>query len=143
MTGAMSRNKGARFEREVIAQLQEIVDRQYRAARRSDAPKLRRNLVQYQEKGNADIAGLPWLALECKRCETLQLRQWWEQAQEQTEAHQITVLVWKQNRRPIQAMLWGKLEGLAHPPLKYTCTISWDSFLSWFTREVAERMLYA
>lgn len=68
--GAFSRNKGARAERELCAMLRDNLGGDYS-----------RNLVQYQQAQQGDIAQLvgPYL-VECKAHNTLSLRPWWQQA---------------------------------------------------------------
>lgn len=78
MGGLMSRNKGQRGEREVIALLQPTVDRLYVQAG-YPTPILARNLSQSRE-GGFDIAGLEWLAIEVKYQENENVKGWWEQA---------------------------------------------------------------
>lgn len=70
MTGARSRNKGARGERDVCAKLE-----------RELGIKFARNLKQYQQAQHGDIeppAG-PYL-LEVKNCVTQSIPAWWRQA---------------------------------------------------------------
>jgi hypothetical protein len=56
------------------------------------APTLRRNTAQYAD-GGEDIAGLPWYAVEVKRCETLQLAKWWLQCSTEALKSHPTALV--------------------------------------------------
>lgn len=70
MSGAKSRNKGARGEREVCKLLSENLGGQYN-----------RLLKQYQQSQLSDIEQLvgPY-SLEVKNCAKLNLRAWWQQA---------------------------------------------------------------
>lgn len=90
--GAMQRTKGAVGEREFASVLQEEVDKFTRGI------TMRRNLEQTQ-CGGFDIVGLPWLALEVKRQETLHLGQWWQQCLAQAGGR-VPVLAYRQNRMP-------------------------------------------
>lgn len=94
MAGKMSRNKGARGEREAIALLatwlMEVTpDR---------CPELKRNLMQSREGGH-DLVGLDWLAIEVKRHETLQISGWWRQTVDQAQKQNaLPFLMYRQNR---------------------------------------------
>lgn len=69
MTGAASRNKGARGEREVCRMLADNLGGSFN-----------RLLKQYQQAQLADIEQLvgPY-SIEVKNCATLNLRTWWQQ----------------------------------------------------------------
>jgi Holliday junction resolvase len=70
MTGAFSRNKGARAERELCAMLRDNLGGEFN-----------RNLKQYQQSQEGDIQQLVGTYLiECKAQNTLSLRPWWQQA---------------------------------------------------------------
>ena len=96
--GKIARDKGARGEREVIDLLQPIVDTAYKAAGK-EPPQLKRTSSMQADGGGCDVHGLPWLALEVKRCETLQIEAWWRQCCAQAQPGQLAVLVWRQNGR--------------------------------------------
>lgn len=96
--GKMARDKGARGEREVIDLLQPIVDTAYREAG-LEPPQLKRTSSMQADGGGCDVHGLDWLALEVKRCETLQLDAWWRQCLQQAKPGQMPVLVYRQNKR--------------------------------------------
>lgn len=100
-----SRDKGARGEREVIDILQPIVDNAYRAAG-LQPPCLKRTSSMQADGGGCDVHGIDWLALEVKRCETLQLEAWWRQCLAQAKPGQMPVLVYRQNSRQWRARLW-------------------------------------
>lgn len=91
MTGRASREKGARAERELANLLAENL-----------SLEIRRNLIQYQS-GGFDLTGLPW-ALEVKRCETLNIKGWWTQACQQSEAgpeaDKLPALAYRRSRQP-------------------------------------------
>lgn len=69
MTGAFSRNKGARAERELVAMLRDNL-----------GITCNRQLKQYQQAQHGDIEQLvgPYL-IEAKNHATLNLRAWWQQ----------------------------------------------------------------
>lgn len=97
-----SRDKGARGEREVIDLLQPIVDTAYREAGK-EPPRLQRTSSMQADGGGCDVHGLPWLALEVKRCETLQIESWWRQCCEQAKRGQIAVLMYRQSKHAWRA----------------------------------------
>ena len=135
----MSRNKGARGEREFIAILQEAVDE----VMGEDAPELKRNLFQTRE-GGADVAGMPealdFMALEIKRQEALNIEAWWNQTLEQAAGtNRIPVLAYRQSRRKwrvIMTAVFTALDGDAR--VTYTLSsfarieVSLEDFLNWF-----------
>lgn len=100
--GKMARDKGARGEREVIELLQPIVDNAYKAAG-LEPPQLKRTSSTQADGGGCDVCGIDWLALEVKRCETLQLDAWWRQCLAQAKPGQAACLVYRQNNRPWHA----------------------------------------
>jgi hypothetical protein len=100
--GRGSKRKGARGEREVIDLLQPIVDTAYKEAGR-ESPQLKRTSSMQADDGGCDVHGLPWLALEVKRCETLQIESWWRQCVEQAKGGQLPALVYRQNKRTWRA----------------------------------------
>lgn len=86
------RNKGANGEREAADLLQPVVDSV--ATRLGlQAPRLRRNLMQYAV-GGEDLVGLPWYSIEIKRVETLAVATWWEQAVRQAARKAAGATAW-------------------------------------------------
>lgn len=94
--GKMSRDKGARGEREIIDLLQPIANAVYAEAGQH-APQLKRTSSMQADGGGCDIAGIDWLALEVKRCETLHVAQWWQQCLKQAKSGQMPVLAYRRN----------------------------------------------
>lgn len=99
--GTMSRNKGKRGEREIIAILQPVVTEAYKTRGYPDdwVPVLKRNTMQ-SDGGGFDIHGLEWCALEVKRAETLCLPAWWRQTLRQAGETKHPVLAYRQNGNP-------------------------------------------
>ena len=97
-----SRNKGAAFERYIVNKINVYLESTGREQR------VKRNLEQYQEKGQADIY-LDNIAIECKRYKTGQTNMprnnWWTQALESAGDKYIPILIWKYDRKPIQAII--------------------------------------
>lgn len=105
MGGKMSRNKGARGERQVIQLLQPIVDNVWKQfPDLGDAPKLQRNSLQ-SDSGGFDIVGLTWLGLEVKFQENLSLGPWWKQTVDQCGENQLPVLFYKKSRTQWKVMM--------------------------------------
>jgi hypothetical protein len=123
-----SRDKGVRGEREVIDLLQPIVDNAYRIMGRT-SPKLKRTSSMQADGGGCDVHGIDWLALEVKRCETMQLDVWWKQCLSQTKPGQIPVLVYRQNSRQWRARL---LVQIAVTHTLVTADLSMDDFRNYF-----------
>lgn len=71
---AMQRRKGATGERELFAALSDLLGH-----------TVRRNISQARA-GGADGLDVPGWAIECKRCERLELAAWWAQTSRQAEA---------------------------------------------------------
>lgn len=69
------------------------------------AHRVQRNSLQ-AGKGGFDVAGLPGIALEIKRCETPNLSAWWRQCTDQAGGALIPVLVYRQSRQPWQVRSW-------------------------------------
>jgi hypothetical protein len=93
---ADSRNKGASFERKICKLIKDNLN--------IDA---KRNLDQYQEKGQADIV-IPGWSIECKAYlkGTTFKRAWWEQAKESAASLNLTpVLIYKYNNCPIKCVI--------------------------------------
>lgn len=123
MTGAFSRSKGARGEREVVQMLKDNLGGDYS-----------RNLKQYQQCQEGDIEQLvgPYL-LEIKNCATHNFKAWWQQALTAANKRDaIPCLAYKVPRKgwrfrvPIQQAWnsghqWGR-------ELQYTMDLSPDGF---------------
>lgn len=97
--GRMSRDKGKRGEREVIACMRPVLDRIAAMYGDAFAIDMKRNTMQ-SDRGGFDLHGIEFLAIEVKRQERLCIKQWWRQACGQANARQIPVLIWRQSHRP-------------------------------------------
>ena len=91
--GKMQREKGARFERMVAGFFKDWGYKAFRTA-------------QYEGKsGNcADVEGVPYLHIECKHCERMQLYEWMAQADRDNNAskeQKVPVVIHKANNKPI------------------------------------------
>ena len=99
-----NRQKGHDGEREIVKLLQPIVELVL------GEKKLQRNLQQTRQGGH-DICGLEHLAIEVKRCETLEIEKWWKQTLKQAEAAggAIPVLMYRQNRGKWNVVMFGRI----------------------------------
>jgi hypothetical protein len=138
MAGRMSRNKGARGEREVIAEMQAVVDEVCSAAGR-ESVKLQRNLLQ-AHSGGCDLHGLDWLSLEVKRQENESgLGSWWKQTLKQTGTWQTPVLVWRRNHQPWRVRMKAKIK--AGPNLVVaTVDMDFPVFLVYFRERLKSEL---
>ena len=85
-----SRNKGARFERDVAAMLRE---HGYGDSRRGQ---------QYcGANGDADVVGLPGIHIEAKRLEKLYPYDWMEQSKRAAKEGEIPIVIFKKNRQEV------------------------------------------
>lgn len=103
---SFSRNKGKRGEREVLALIKaaytEVLDK---------CPDIRRNTLQF-DKGGSDIHGVDFFSIEVKRCETLNLKKWWKQAETQANIEgKLPALFYRQNGTPWAVICTTKVEG--------------------------------
>lgn len=91
--GKMQREKGARFERIIASYFRDWGYKAFRTA-------------QYEGKsGNcADVEGVPYIHIECKHCERMQLYDWMSQAVRDTEASKrddLPVVIHKANNKDV------------------------------------------
>jgi len=95
--GAMSRRKGAAFEREIANKIRDNL-----------GFDCKRNLEQYQQGGD-DLSGVPGWSIECKRyasCVPSDIKTFWLQCEAQAAARECRpVLIVKQDRKPIQVFV--------------------------------------
>lgn len=106
MGGKSSRDKGANAEREVKNLHNVWLEQQGYGA-----GVVKRNVFQSME-GGYDLLGLPFLAIEVKRCETLALGTWWDQCVRQAGVDQEPVLWYRQNRKPWRVRMRGGVGGV-------------------------------
>lgn len=118
MAGRMSQNKGKQGEREVAMLLRAILKKacldngyEEEAAERK-ANGVRRNSLQ-SANGGFDLVGVPGMAVEVKRQETLKVEEWWRQCVEQCKEENeregtnlIPVLLFRQNGKQWRCLTW-------------------------------------
>ena len=101
--GRGAKVKGANAERELLKLLQEAL------AKHGVTLDLTRNLEQTRN-GGADCLGVPGIALEIKRQETIVIPLWWRQTQTQAGDSLEPVLAYRPNREPwafVTRQEWG------------------------------------
>ena len=148
MSGAMSRNKGQRAEREVVKLLQPVVIAAWNeVGRDGPAPSLERNLMQ-AHKGGHDLLGLDWLALEVKHQEQFTIASWWQQTKEQAaKATQLLnievepVLFYRKNNVQWRVIMYGYLDVQGGGRVRCPVSIAVEAFLVWFKLRLEKELL--
>lgn len=131
----MGIQKGKRGEREVVTILQSVVNEV--CLQHPMAPKLQRTGYMQSDCGGFDIAGLDWLGMEVKRCETEHLDLWWEQCKRQAKSSAINqrerepVLIHRQNGRKWRVRMFGALV-VNSRRVRCPVDISLGAFIVWF-----------
>lgn len=111
MAGSMSKDKGQRGEREIavmFVQAMEAIERETGCAGYS--VEVKRNTLQ-SDRGGYDLVGIPLLAIEVKRAETLAVNQWWKQTLDQCRPGLLPVLFYRPNRKPWQVQTFAAVNG--------------------------------
>lgn len=140
MGGRMSRNKGARGEREVIACLQPIVDK---VCDTCGQPKLvlRRNQDQRFAAKQYDLIGVPWMAFEVKRQENLSgLKGWWRQTLDSAREGQVPVLFYRKNHSKWKVRMYVPVVAGPKRRVKATVTMDLPTFLVWFEQRLMSEL---
>lgn len=131
MSGRMARNKGQRGEREVIALLQPIVDK-VAAELGVEPPKLMRGWGAAR-RGDQDVHGLEWLALEVKRVENIGgLGGWWRQTLAQAKKGMTPVLFYRPNHNPWRVRTRVAVRVGRGTAVKMTVTVDIQDWLVYF-----------
>lgn len=135
MSGAKSRSKGQRGEREIVNLLKASME-----DANLDA-SIGRNLQQWAE-GGCDIKGIDWLAIEVKFQETENVGVWWAQACQQASkmpGNPMPVLFYRRSRQPWRVVTYVWLGMSAGCGQWVPATLKSQDWLSWFTSEVKRR----
>jgi len=134
------KTKGASAEREIINLFvgtlvlieNDLKQQGYNVPTHSD--KIQRNSLQFA-KGGADLHGLPYISVEIKRQETLNINTWWNQCEEQAQrTRTIPVLIYKQSRKEWKVISWVKLSDGGTPEVAQwvRAEYSFKSFIAWY-----------
>ena len=131
--------KGKSGEREALAQIvsamQSIEQRLGMFDANSQSHKAQRNLQQ-SIAGGCDLAGLPGIAVEVKRCETLQVAAWWRQAVSQAsrlDGNPLPVLLYRQSRQPWRVYTFVNLQCPPYGAMWAEGEISFEAFLQFYS----------
>jgi len=142
-----AQNKGKAGEREVANLLRHEIYLLMHKHQYDDATLAAlNNVVQRNQNQSAEGGGditLFGLALEVKRCETLEVEKWWRQAVTSANRNgDVPVLIYRQNRKPWRVVMTGEI-GLDDVS-QYRCrvTIDLEDFQKWFSAW-AERKIRA
>jgi hypothetical protein len=138
MSKSFPKDKGARFERQVIQILRPVVTECYEAAG-LEPPKMQRNSLQ-SDGGGFDLVGLNWIAIECKHQENLNTNVWWLQCLGQAKSGQVPVLLYKQNNVKIKVMMHGILITTGASNIRCPVEVSMESFLLYFKHRLIEEI---
>lgn len=147
MSGAMSRNKGQRAEREVVKLLQPVVTSVWNELGRvGAAPSLERNLMQ-AHKGGHDLLGLDWVAIEVKHQEQFAVASWWQQtkaqaakASQQMLVEVEPVLFYRRNNVGWRVIMRGYLDVQGGGRVRCPVNIGTEAFLVWFKLRLREEL---
>jgi len=125
--GTGARTKGANGERELYKLLNAVLDEELGC----HDNYLRRNSDQ-SRAGGYDLVGCPWLAIEVKRQEQLNINAWWQQTVRQAKPGQVPILLYRQNRKPWRAVMQAGLHVGGGSLIVARAEVSWEDFLVWF-----------
>lgn len=141
MAGTMSRNKGQRGEREVIALLQPVLDEVYGSVG-LESPALARNLMQ-SRNGGFDVVGLDWLALEVKFQQQENVATWWRQCKEQAgPGDREPVLFYRRNNAKWRIRMFGCLVA-GSERVRCPVDIGLEAFLAYLTLRLRRELTQA
>ncbi len=129
-----SRTKGHGFERQIC----KMINQEMESA--ALPYSVSRDLSQYQTKDLGDIVGIPGFTIECKRYKegSHPMKSWWEQVCRAAGKDNIPILVYKFDRKPIEAQFsvlmfnFQPAEDYGLPLNDYVCRMDFDSFLYLF-----------
>lgn len=123
--------KGKAGEREVVKLLQPMVDEVYKALDLEPLQVLRNQMQS--AVGGFDLEGLPWLAVEVKRRETLDLNSWWNQVLKAAAGEsREPVVIFRQNRCKWRVLMWTYVWTGGQNFHKVRAEVSYEDFCVWF-----------
>lgn len=146
MAGSMARTKGQNGEREVAAELNDIIMDVMRKKGFPEATvESARYAVQRNQNqsavGGSDLTNTLGLCIEIKRQEAISIPAWWRQCVAAANRNSETpVLLYRQNRKPWRCVTWAYTLTPQRQLHGSMAEISWEDFLSWFRRIVEEHL---
>lgn len=136
--------KGKSGEREALGLIRAAMERVEAQLRdsglrvRSYSDDVKRNTMQ-SDRGGYDIHGVPLLALEIKRCETLQLDAWWRQAVRQATSGELPVLMFRRNKERWRVQTWACLTSPNGAGVRFVpAVVTIEEFVAYFETMYAE-----
>lgn len=145
--GLMSREKGRKGEREVIAILQPVVSELF-ASHGLPAPVLKRNSLQCDGGGSDIIATtqegspevrLAWLGIEVKFHQQYAVSRWWEQTLRQCGQHQTPILFYRRNNEAWRVRLFATLAA-GQQSITVAANVALEDFLRWFRARLTQEL---
>lgn len=127
-------DKGKRGEREIkdrFIAIMEAVERD--CGKTGYSSEVKRASYMASNAGGRDIVGIPCLAVEVKRAETLELNAWWNQCERQARENELPVLLFRQSRRPWRCLTYGGLY-LFNDAHRCVVQCSADDFFNYFAK---------
>lgn len=131
-------NKGKTGEREVADMLRTEIYVLIARNAWDDATKSKLfDLVQRNQNQSAEGGGdlnLLGLSVEVKRCETLSVDKWWQQACTSAARNgDNPILIYRQNRKAWHVVMTASLDVTTTSGMRVRATIDIDSFKVWFS----------
>lgn len=135
-------NKGKRGERELAHKFIEIMETvEQELGLLGASIEVKRNLQQSIDGGH-DIVGIPVIAVEVKRRETLDLNSWWKQTVSQAPSGEMPVLIYRQNRKAWRVMSFTLLNAPPYAAKRWIVSdYTLDDFFSWYREIYADWLL--
>lgn len=127
------RNKGKSGEREIITLFIEhmsAVEKQLGLTwHKLPSMEVKRCSSQQADGGGSDIVGIPGIAVEVKRGETLNVNAWWKQCCDQAPGNLMPVLFYRKNRMTWRVVMYTLTPD---PHLWLPTELSARDFFQWF-----------
>lgn len=134
------RNKGKAGEHEAINIIKErmrlVESRLSGTGMRVKAASddVQRNSLQ-SRSGGYDAHGIPIIALEIKRDETMPVHAMWEQAKRQAKNRELPVLMWRRNKGKWAIRTYAALTNIVgQPMMQVVADLALDDFLDYYER---------
>lgn len=136
--GKFARGKGQKGERNVMHELQIIVNK-VSAELNTKPLEIKRNTLQSRGGGH-DFHGLRGFAIEVKLCETENIGAWWRQTLRQAELGEVPILVYRRNYQEwkVKMRIWIMSGACIDPWVRepsmteIDIDITWEEFQRWF-----------
>lgn len=122
---ALSRNKGAAYERRIANQLSEATGTRWRRRVRN---------LEGDSDVVADDPAFDCISVECRHATTLCPPAWWRQAQDQAGAQGVPVLIYRQTGARGESVIVDAHD--VNPKIfpvrgRHTITLGWEAAMQW------------